>query len=67
MGVPVPKGYKIIKEEEVEDSLNSVGFPVAIKPLDSNHGKGITANITTLEEAKKGISVCKKIFQCCDC
>ena len=46
MGVPVPKGYKIINEEELEDSIESIGFPVAIKPLDSNHGKGITANIT---------------------
>ena len=60
MGVPVPKGYKIIREEELEDSIESIGFPVAIKPLDSNHGKGITANITTLEEARKAFQSAKE-------
>jgi cyanophycin synthetase len=60
MGVPVPKGYKIYKEHEIEYAVNSIGFPVAVKPLDSNHGKGITANITTIEDAKKAFESAKK-------
>ena len=28
-----------------------LGFPVVIKPLNGNHGKGITTNIRTEEEA----------------
>src|SRR4029453_10274141 len=40
MGVPVPKGYRIRDEEELERTLTSVGYPVVIKPLDGNHGKG---------------------------
>lgn len=51
MGVPVPKGYRIREEEELEDTLERVGFPVVIKPLDGNHGKGATVGIKTLEEA----------------
>lgn len=52
MGVPVPKGYRIRDEEELESTLESVGFPVVIKPLDGNHGKGATVGITDLEHAK---------------
>jgi cyanophycin synthetase len=50
MGVPVPKGYRIRNEEELEDTLERVGFPAVIKPLDGNHGKGATVGIRSLEE-----------------
>ncbi|MEP6902025.1 MAG: cyanophycin synthetase [Actinomycetota bacterium] len=52
MGVPVPKGYKIRDEEELEDTIERVGYPVVIKPLDGNHGKGATVGIETIEDAK---------------
>ncbi|MEQ1764648.1 MAG: cyanophycin synthetase [Pyrinomonadaceae bacterium] len=51
MGVPVPKGYRIRLEEELEDTLDSVGFPAVIKPLDGNHGKGATVGIKSLDDA----------------
>lgn len=52
MGVPVPKGYRIRLEDELEETLERVGFPVVIKPLDGNHGKGATVGVKSLEEAK---------------
>ncbi|MBP6004441.1 MAG: cyanophycin synthetase [Pyrinomonadaceae bacterium] len=52
MGVPVPRGFRIRDIEELEDTLDSVGFPVVIKPLDGNHGNGATVGIKTLEDAK---------------
>ena len=52
MGVPVPKGYRIRLEEELEETLERVGFPAVIKPLDGNHGKGATVGIKSLDEAK---------------
>lgn len=60
MGIPVPKGFKIRKEDEIEETIHLVGYPVAIKPLDSNHGKGITININSLEEAKNAFHSAKK-------
>ncbi len=51
MGVPVPKGFKIREIEELEGTLEKVGFPVVIKPLDGNHGKGATVGISSLEDA----------------
>jgi cyanophycin synthetase len=52
MGIPVPKGYKIRNIEELEGTLETVGFPAVIKPLDGNHGKGATVGIKTLEGAR---------------
>lgn len=52
MGVPVPKGYRIRDIEDLEDTIDNVGYPVVIKPLDGNHGKGATVGIRSLEDAK---------------
>ncbi len=52
MGVPVPNGYAIREEDELEGAIKSIGFPVVIKPLDGNHGKGATVGIETLEDAR---------------
>ena len=52
MGVPVPKGYRIRDIDELEETLEAVGYPCVIKPLDGNHGKGATVGITDLEHAK---------------
>ena len=52
MGVPVPKGYRIREADELKSTVESIGFPVVIKPLDGNHGKGATVGINSLEEAR---------------
>jgi cyanophycin synthetase len=57
MGVPVPKGYRIRDEDEVESTVKAVGFPVVIKPLDGNHGRGATVGIENLEDARTAFHV----------
>jgi len=60
MGVPVPKGYRIRDEEDLEDTIDRIGFPVVIKPLDGNHGKGATVGIKTLEDAVNAFQKAKE-------
>lgn len=60
MGVPVPKGYLISEPDEIEDAVDSVGFPVVVKPLDANHGKGITVNLRTMDAVKAAFEVAKQ-------
>ncbi|MEO0456710.1 MAG: cyanophycin synthetase [Cyanobacteria bacterium P01_A01_bin.114] len=62
-GVPVPRGTVIHYLDELKDAIQSVGgFPVVIKPLDGNHGRGITINIRdgaraeTAYEAARAVS-----------
>lgn len=52
MGVPVPKGYRIRSIDELESTIDRIGYPVVIKPLDGNHGKGATVGIKNIEDAK---------------
>ncbi|CAN5313676.1 cyanophycin synthetase [soil metagenome] len=60
MGVPVPKGYKIRDIEDLEDTIDTVGYPVVIKPLDGNHGKGATVGINNLDDAKVAFEKAKE-------
>ncbi|MEO1523477.1 MAG: cyanophycin synthetase, partial [Cyanobacteria bacterium J06633_2] len=42
-GVAVPQGTVIEYLDELEQAISDVGgFPIVIKPLDGNHGRGIT-------------------------
>ena len=49
--IPVPKGFVIKSLQDLGEALEKMSFPLAIKPLDSNQGKGITTNIQTIEKA----------------
>ncbi len=60
MGVPVPRGSQIVDEDEIEATVERLGFPVAVKPLDANHGKGITVGLRTLEEVRAAFPLAKK-------
>lgn len=53
-GLPVPRGAVIQYFEDLPDTIEDVGgFPIVMKPLDGNHGRGITLDIQTLAEAEK--------------
>jgi cyanophycin synthetase len=60
MGVPVPKGYRIRDIDELERTLESVGYPAVIKPLDGNHGRGATVGIKSLEAAQTAFEKAKE-------
>lgn len=59
--IPVPEGKIIRKEEELTKVCKYIGFPLVTKPLDANHGRGITVNINNLEEAVTGFKAAKKL------
>lgn len=59
--VPVPKGQIIRNESQLEDACKRVGFPLVVKPIDGNHGRGITVNIQSLEEALPAFHSAKKV------
>ena len=49
--IPVPRGVVIRTEEGLKDAVSKYGYPLVIKPIDGNHGKGNTTNINTWEQA----------------
>lgn len=58
--IPVPRGLVIRKEEDLEAAIRRVGFPIVIKPIDGNHGKGNTTNIVSMEQALKAFHSAKE-------
>lgn len=58
--IPVPKGTVIRSEEGLKDAVERYGYPLVIKPIDGNHGKGNTTNITTYEQALKAFEAAKQ-------
>ena len=60
-GVPVPQGTTIEYLDELEQAIADVGgYPIVLKPLDGNHGRGITINITGSEEAEVAYDLASK-------
>ncbi len=59
-GIPVPQGVVIEYRNDLPEAIEEVGgYPIVIKPLDGNHGRGITINITTLEDAQEAYAIAK--------
>ena len=44
-GVPVPRAEVVRGPEEAVTAAGHIGYPVAIKPLDGNHGRGVMLNL----------------------
>ena len=58
--VPVPKGVVIRTEAGLNDAIEKLGYPLVIKPIDGNHGKGNTTNIVNYEQAQKAFEAAKE-------
>jgi cyanophycin synthetase len=59
--IPVPKGILVTSKDELLERINEVRFPFVIKPLDGNHGRGITTDIHSVEKALFGFDLAQKI------
>ncbi len=61
-GVPVPRGTTINFLDDLEEAIENVGgYPIVIKPLDGNHGRGITIDIRTREEAEAAYDAARQV------
>lgn len=57
--LPVPKGTVIYRFRQLENAIAEIGFPIVIKPLDGNHGRGITLNINSWRDAEDAYDLAK--------
>ena len=61
-GIPVPRGTVVQYLDELEAAIEDVGgYPIVIKPLDGNHGRGITIDINRWDEAETAYDTAKEI------
>lgn len=57
--IPVPRGTVVRTEIGLQEAVEKYGYPLVIKPIDGNHGKGNTTNITTWEQALTAFEAAK--------
>ena len=58
--IPVASGGICVDEEDLDEVIRKIGYPIVLKPLDGNHGKGASINVKTREEAVQGLEYAKK-------
>jgi len=52
VGVPVPEGRIAASATEAWEAAEDIGLPVAVKPTDGNHGRGVTLDLATREQVE---------------
>jgi cyanophycin synthetase len=50
LGLPVPRQERVRDPEDAVAAAEKIGYPVVVKPLDGNHGRGVSINLTTAEQ-----------------
>ncbi len=64
--IPIPRGRIVYDEEDLEEPVKSIGYPIVLKPVNGNHGRGATINIRDWEDAMVAL-VLQKNIACCNC
>jgi len=53
-GIPVPRGVVVRSEEDAVSEAKRLRYPLVTKPVDGNHGRGITTGITSADQLRFG-------------
>ncbi|HYE28041.1 MAG TPA: cyanophycin synthetase [Allosphingosinicella sp.] len=53
-GVPVPRGAVVRSEDEAVREARRLRYPLVVKPLDGNHGRGVTIGVENEEQLRFG-------------
>jgi cyanophycin synthetase len=55
-GIPVPRGVVVRDVEDAIAAARRLGFPLVTKPLDGNHGRGVTIGIRDEAQLRFGFA-----------
>src|ERR671937_387140 len=53
-GLPVPRSETVRSADEAAAIAGRIGYPVVTKPLDGNHGRGVSLDLRTEDEVRRG-------------
>src|SRR4029079_14298992 len=53
VGIPVPRSAVVRDADEAVRQAERFGYPVVLKPLDGNHGRGVCINLKDEDEVRK--------------
>lgn len=50
LGFPAAHHILIDRPEQLKDAIDKIGYPLVIKPIDSEQGNGVSANLCAIED-----------------
>lgn len=53
VGIPVPRSYIVEDADEAIRVAERIGYPIVLKPLDGNHGRGVCVNLRDAGEIRE--------------
>ncbi len=60
VGIPVPQSRVVRTEDAAVGAAKRIGYPVVLKPLDGNHGRGVCINLVTEKEVREFYSIAER-------
>ncbi len=52
LGLPVPRQHMVYNPVKAIRAARNIGYPVVVKPLNANHGRGVSINLRTDEQVE---------------
>ncbi len=56
LGLPVPQQALVRTQGDAVRAAERIGYPVVLKPLSGNHGRGVSINLRTPDEVQTGFA-----------
>jgi cyanophycin synthetase len=60
LGLPVPKQRLVYSNDDAVNAAERIGWPVVVKPLDANHGRGVSVNLSSREQVETAFTEARK-------
>jgi cyanophycin synthetase len=57
VGVPVPEGSLVRSADDAWEDAQDIGLPVVLKPVDGNHGRGVTLNLMNEADVRAAYAI----------
>ena len=58
--IPVPMGGTCTDLDSLKPIVKKIGFPIVLKPLNGNHGRGVTTNLSNWDEAATALEMAQQ-------
>ncbi len=62
-GIPTPRHVRVCSEDEAAEAAQRLGFPLVTKPLDVSQGRGISLNLRSVDEVRRGYQIASEYNQ----
>ncbi len=59
-GIPVPRSETVRNPDDAVAAARAIGYPVAVKPLDGNHGRGVMLKLDDDESVHAAFGVARR-------